>query len=85
MVVLFVLVATVSGRVLRVNKLLGVVPFRARYKGDVGDVVIGRVAEVQQKRWKLEVRHLIVYLRNLVLSSFFPLPLSIEAFSHFLW
>lgn len=49
------LVAAVSGRVLRVNKLLGVVPFRARYKGDVGDVVIGRVVEVQQKRWKLEM------------------------------
>jgi exosome complex component RRP4 len=60
------LTATVSGHVLRVNKLLGVTPFRARYKGDVGDVVVGRVVDVQQKRWKLDLgasQHAVLMLR----------------------
>lgn len=25
-----------------------------RYQGEVGDVVVGRVVEVQQKRWKVD-------------------------------
>lgn len=27
--------------------------FNCRYSGEVGDVVIGRVVDVQQKRWKV--------------------------------
>jgi hypothetical protein len=40
------LVANVSGVVERVNKLVRVRPLQARYVGDVGDVVVGRVKEV---------------------------------------
>ncbi|ORY52980.1 hypothetical protein BCR33DRAFT_756920 [Rhizoclosmatium globosum] len=46
------LVATVVGTVERINKLISVRPFRARYAGDIGDVVVGRICEVTQKRWK---------------------------------
>lgn len=49
------LVATVAGVVERVNKLVSVRPLRSRYVGEVGDVVVGRIAEVGQKRWKAEV------------------------------
>lgn len=40
------LVAAVPGVVERVNKLVSVRPLRARYAGDIGDVVVGRITEV---------------------------------------
>lgn len=48
------LIATVAGVVERVNKLICVRPFKTRYNGEVGDVVVGRITEVGQKRWKVE-------------------------------
>lgn len=48
------LVASVAGVVDRVNKLICVKPFKTRYNGEVGDVVVGRITEVQQKRWKVD-------------------------------
>ncbi len=66
------LTATVSGRVLRVNKLLGVTAFRARYKGDVGDVVVARIVDVQQKRWKLDLgasQHAVLMLSSINLPG----------------
>ncbi|QCD97584.1 exosome complex component RRP4 homolog [Vigna unguiculata] len=48
-------VATVCGVVERVNKLVYVRSLRSRYKPEVGDIVIGRVAEVAQKRWRLDI------------------------------
>ncbi|KAK8663787.1 hypothetical protein V6N13_083592 [Hibiscus sabdariffa] len=49
------LVATVCGVVERINKLVYVRGLRARYKPEVGDIVVGRVTEVAQKRWRLEI------------------------------
>ncbi|KAI9100449.1 hypothetical protein DFS34DRAFT_614634 [Phlyctochytrium arcticum] len=49
------LVASMAGVVERVNKLLSVRPLRTRYNGEIGDVVIGRIAEVQPKRWKVDI------------------------------
>lgn len=48
------LYASVAGVVERVNQLMSVRPLKSRYYGEIGDVVIGRVTEVQQKRWKLD-------------------------------
>ncbi|CAM4533717.1 hypothetical protein R3I94_003794 [Phoxinus phoxinus] len=48
------LTASVAGQVERVNKLICVKPLKTRYNGEVGDVVVGRITEVQQKRWKVE-------------------------------
>lgn len=59
------LTATVAGVISRVNKLVMVVPLRARYVPETGDVVIGRVAELGGKRWKLDVnstRHAVLLL-----------------------
>lgn len=36
------------------NKLISIRPLKNRYNGEIGDVVIGRITEVQQKRWKVE-------------------------------
>ena len=50
-----ILVATLAGVVERVNKLVSVRPLRSRYGGEVGDVVICRISDVGQKRWKVNV------------------------------
>jgi len=47
--------AAVCGVVARVNKLVTVRPLRSRYVAETGDVVVGRVTEVAQKRWKVDV------------------------------
>ncbi|XP_067662549.1 exosome complex component RRP4-like [Haliotis asinina] len=46
--------SSVAGVVERVNKLICVKPLKTRYNGEVGDVVIGRILEVCQRRWKVE-------------------------------
>lgn len=50
-----VLIASVAGVVQRVNKLISVTPLKSRFGGQIGDVVVGRVTEVGQKRWHLDV------------------------------
>ncbi|KAB1203129.1 Exosome complex component rrp4 [Morella rubra] len=51
------MVATVCGVVERVNKLVYVRALRAKYKPEVGDIVVGRVCEVTQKRWRLDINY----------------------------
>ncbi|KAG9319289.1 hypothetical protein KVV02_003012 [Mortierella alpina] len=48
-------VSSVAGVVTRVNKLISVKPLHTRYTGEIGDVVVGRITEVSQKRWKVDV------------------------------
>ncbi|GMT03830.1 hypothetical protein PENTCL1PPCAC_26004, partial [Pristionchus entomophagus] len=48
------LIATLAGSVQQTNKLITVKPVKSRYNGEVGDVVVGRVVDVQQKRWKVD-------------------------------
>ena len=49
------IIATVAGTVQKTNKLLSVRPLRARYTPEIGDLVVGRIVEVQTKRWKVDV------------------------------
>ncbi|MCJ1311908.1 exosome non-catalytic core subunit rrp4 [Agyrium rufum] len=49
------IIATVAGTIQRTNKLLSVRPLRARYTPEIGDLVVGRIVEVQSKRWKVDV------------------------------
>jgi len=44
------LIASVCGVVERVNKFVFVRPLKSRFTGDIGDVIVGRVSEVQQKK-----------------------------------
>ncbi|KAI5819106.1 hypothetical protein BZA77DRAFT_305735 [Pyronema omphalodes] len=49
------IVATVAGQVMKVNKLLSVKALRSRYQPEIGDLVVGRIVEVQTKRWKVDI------------------------------
>jgi exosome complex component RRP4 len=49
------IIATVAGTVQKTNKLLSVQPLRARYTPEIGDLVVGRIIEVQSKRWRVDV------------------------------
>ncbi|KAL3424289.1 exosome complex exonuclease RRP4 [Phlyctema vagabunda] len=49
------IVATVAGTIQKTNKLLSVRPLRARYTPEIGDLVVGRIVEVQSKRWRVDV------------------------------
>lgn len=43
--------ATVCGSVERINKLVFVRPIKQKYCGDIGDVIVARIAEVSGDRW----------------------------------
>ncbi|CAG8446698.1 11160_t:CDS:2 [Ambispora gerdemannii] len=49
------MLSAVAGIVEPVNKLILVRPLHTRYTGDIGDLVIGRITEVTQKRWKVDL------------------------------
>lgn len=49
------LVATLCGMVERVNKLIIVKPLNTRYSANLGDVVVGRVAEIAGKAWRVDL------------------------------
>ncbi|OAA53182.1 exosome complex exonuclease [Niveomyces insectorum RCEF 264] len=49
------IVSSLAGTVLRTNRLLSVKPLRARYAPEVGDLVVGRIVEVQGRRWRVDV------------------------------
>uniref|UniRef100_A0A1I7SYU9 Ribosomal RNA-processing protein 4 n=1 Tax=Caenorhabditis tropicalis TaxID=1561998 RepID=A0A1I7SYU9_9PELO len=49
------IVSSLSGVVQQLNRLLMVKTIKQRYAGEVGDVVVARVVEVQSKRWKCDV------------------------------
>ncbi|KAH7824302.1 putative exosome complex exonuclease RRP4 [Monocercomonoides exilis] len=48
-------VSSVLGKAELVDRLLTVVPVKSRYRGEVGDVVVGRVVEIFQKQWRIDV------------------------------
>lgn len=52
------LLATVAGRVVRVNKLISVAPFHRRYIAEIGDVVIGRVIDIGPRYWRVSIESL---------------------------
>ncbi|CAH8590089.1 unnamed protein product [Heterobilharzia americana] len=58
---------SLTGRVRIVNKLVYVEPPKARYFGNVGDTVVGRIVEVEQRRWRVDVNSSL--LANLALAN----------------
>jgi exosome complex component RRP4 len=50
------LCSSVAGTIQKVNKLLSVNPLKSRYSGEIGDVVVGRIIEMQSKRWKVDLK-----------------------------
>jgi len=65
------LVASVCGTVERVNKLVTVKGVGGVYNGEVGDVVVGRIVKVMQKRWKVDLN---ASLEGMLLLSSINLP-----------
>ncbi|KAK2952554.1 putative Exosome complex component RRP4 [Blattamonas nauphoetae] len=49
------IVSTILGTASLQNKFLSVKPLRTNYQGEVGDVVVGRVVEIVQHQWKIDV------------------------------
>lgn len=50
------LIATVCGVVERVNKLIYVKTLNSRYNAEQGDVVVGRVADIAGKAWRVDLK-----------------------------
>jgi exosome complex component RRP4 len=50
-----VLKASVAGQIERVNRLISVRSLNSRYRGEIGDLVIGRVVAVDSKRWRVDI------------------------------
>jgi exosome complex component RRP4 len=73
------LIASVAGKVERVNKLISVRPSKAQFGGEIGDVVVGRIIELGPKRWKVDIKGKQV--ATLMLSSI-NLPGGVQVF-HF--
>ncbi|KAI0206728.1 hypothetical protein F4808DRAFT_4706 [Astrocystis sublimbata] len=49
------IVSSVAGTLAKTNRLLSVRPLRARYTPEIGDLVVGRIVEVQSRRWRVDV------------------------------
>ncbi|KRY90720.1 Exosome complex component RRP4 [Trichinella pseudospiralis] len=65
------LLVTTVGIAKKTNKFICIETVRSRYSGSVGDYVIGRVVEVLQKRWKVDVN---ARLNAILLLSSVNLP-----------
>lgn len=47
--------ASLAGVVEHIGKLVSVRPLKTRYQAKIGDVVVGRIVQVQQNRWKVDI------------------------------
>ncbi|KAF8456438.1 hypothetical protein BDZ91DRAFT_839690 [Kalaharituber pfeilii] len=58
------IISTLAGTLLKTNKLLSIHPLSSRYTPQIGDLVVGRITDVQTKRWRVDIRshHLAVLL-----------------------
>lgn len=63
--------SSVVGVVKQINKLISVIPIKSKYNGEIGDVVVGRVTEIQKKRWKIDTNS---RLDSVLLISSINLP-----------
>ncbi|CCF58114.1 hypothetical protein KAFR_0D04660 [Kazachstania africana CBS 2517] len=64
--------SSVAGTVSRVNRLLSVTPLRGRYSPETGDHIVGRIAEVGNKRWKVDIggkQHAVLMLGSVNLPG----------------
>lgn len=61
------IISSVAGHLHKTNKLLSVIPLRARYTPEIGDLVVGRIVSVQTKKWTVDIAASM--LANLPLSS----------------
>ena len=48
--------ASVMGSVEITNKLIIVKPIKSKYSPQIGDIVVGRVQEIANKRWRIDIK-----------------------------
>lgn len=65
------LYASLPGTIVQTNKLIRVKPIKSRYQGEIGDVIVGRIVEVQQKRWRVDAN---ARLHSILLLTSVNLP-----------
>ncbi|KAK7873129.1 hypothetical protein R5R35_006355 [Gryllus longicercus] len=63
--------SSVAGICQKINKWLIVRPIKKRYNGEVGDVVVGRISDLQMKRWRVDTN---ARLDSILLLSSVNLP-----------
>ncbi|KAF1812263.1 exosome complex exonuclease Rrp4 [Eremomyces bilateralis CBS 781.70] len=51
----YAICSTLAGTLIKTNKLLSVAPLRARYRPSIGDLLVGRIVQVQSRRWLVDV------------------------------
>jgi len=64
--------ASLAGVVHRIDKVICVRPLKTSFKPDIGDVVIGRVMAVENKRWTVDVnsyQHAVLDIANINLPG----------------
>lgn len=64
--------SSLYGVITRINKLLSVKSAKCRYKGEVGDVVIGRISLLDNKRWKVDInsnQDAVLHLSSIILPG----------------
>ncbi|KAK6530303.1 exosome non-catalytic core subunit rrp4 [Orbilia ellipsospora] len=49
------IVSSLAGTISKTNKLLSIRALRFRYVPEIGDLVVGRILEVQTKRWRVDI------------------------------
>lgn len=64
--------SSVAGTISRVNRLLSVIPLKGRYAPETGDHIVGRITEVGNKRWKVDIggkQHAVLMLGSVNLPG----------------
>lgn len=64
--------SSVAGTISRVNRLLSVIPIRGKFEPETGDHIVGRIVEVGQKRWKVDIgakQHAVLMLGSVNLPG----------------
>lgn len=64
--------ASVIGSVEKTNKLIIVNPIKSKFVGEVGDVVVGRIIKIENKKWRVEVNaynHATLHLNSINIPS----------------
>ena len=60
--------ASLAGIVHRIDRVICVKPLKSNFKPDIGDVVVGRIVNVEGKRWTVDVnsyQHAILNLTSI--------------------
>jgi exosome complex component RRP4 len=64
--------ASLAGVIHRIEKVIYVRPLQSGYKPDIGDVVVGRIIAVENKRWAVDLnsyQHAVLNLTSINLPG----------------